>query len=223
MLTLASAPRGRYLWSMNDRPNDDRLYGAANRRNRDPILSVLQRFLPETGLVLEVASGTGEHGVYLAPKFPGLTWQPSDPNPEMRKSIAAWIRAEAPMVKPPMDLDARAEAWPIEHADAIVCINMIHISPWESCLGLMAGAGRILDDGGLLYLYGPYKIKNRHYAESNAAFDESLQSQNSEWGVRDLDDVVKAASAQGLKFRQTVEMPANNLSVIFVKERGQNT
>ena len=196
---------------------DHRRYAPASQRNRDPILNVLERFLPATGTVLEVASGTGEHGAYFAPRFPGLTWQPSDPNLEMRKSIAAWIQAEEPIMAPPLELDARDGTWPIESAAAIVCINMIHISPWASCLGLMAGAGRILEKGGILYLYGPYKVKQQHTAESNAVFDQSLQSQNPDWGVRDIDDVIEAAGEQGLKFHQTIEMPANNLSVIFVK------
>ena len=209
---------------MNNHHQDDRLYAAAVRRNREPIFDVLKQFLPESGLVLEVASGTGEHGAYFASRLPKLTWQPSDPNFDMHKSIMAWAQAEAQAthakastVKSPLELDAQKEPWPIDQAAAIVCINMIHISPWASCLGLMAGAGRILEDGGPLILYGPYKIKNRHYAESNAAFDQSLQSQNPEWGVRDLDDVIKAAAAEGLQFRQTVKMPANNLSVMFTR------
>ncbi len=202
---------------MNNNQPDDRRYAPASQRNRAPILSVLEGVLPASGTVLEVASGTGEHGAFLAPRFPRLTWQPSDPNPEMRKSIAAWIQAEGPMMASPLELDARDGTWPIESAAAIVCINMIHISPWASCLGLMAGAGRILEEGGILYLYGPYKVKRQHTAESNAVFDQSLQSQNPDWGVRDIDDVIKAAGEQGLKFYQSIEMPANNLSVIFVK------
>lgn len=207
---------------MNERKPDGRLFAAATQRNREPILSVLKHYLPKKGLVLEIASGTGEHGSYFAPRFPNLTWQPSDANEDMHPSITAWADAEAPMMKSPLTLDARNETWPIDQADAIVCINMIHISPWESCLGLMAGAGRILDDGGVLYLYGPYKIKNEHYAESNAAFDQGLQTQNPDWGVRNLEDVIEAASNQGLQFQKTVEMPANNLSVIFAKNNAGN-
>jgi len=225
LLGLAVAlPRG-YLWTMNNNQQDDRLYAAAVRRNREPIFDVLKPFLPETGLVLEVASGTGEHGAYFSSRLPTLTWQPSDPNKGMYKSIMAWsqfeAQAEASTMNPPLELNAQSAPWPIDQAAAIVCINMIHISPWASCLGLMAGAGRILPDGGLLFLYGPYKIKNSHTAESNAAFDQSLQSQNPEWGVRNLEDVVKAAAAEGLQFRKTVNMPANNLSVIFIKDGGR--
>jgi len=204
---------------MNSNQHDDRLFATAVQRNREPIFDILEQFLPKTGLVLEVASGTGEHGAYLAPRFPRLTWQPSDANPDMQKSITAWAQETGANMAPPLALDAQADTWPLASAAAIVCINMIHISPWESCLGLMAGAGRILGEGGVLYLYGPYKIKNKHTAESNAAFDLSLQSRNPAWGVRNLDDVIDVAAMHGLQFRQTVNMPANNLSVIFMKSR----
>jgi len=205
---------------MNNNHQDNRLYAAAVRRNREPIFDVLKQFLPATGLVLEVASGTGEHGAYFSSRLPTLTWQPSDPNTDMYQSILAWSQAEASTMNPPLELNAQSASWPIDQAAAIVCINMIHISPWASCLGLMAGAGRILPNGGTLFLYGPFKIKNRHTAESNAAFDQSLQSQNPEWGVRNLEDVVKVAAAEGLQFHQTVNMPANNVSVIFIKNGG---
>jgi hypothetical protein len=205
---------------MNSNHQDNRLYAAAVRRNREPIFDVLKQFLPATGLVLEVASGTGEHGAYFSSRLPTLTWQPSDPNTDMHQSILAWSQAEASTMNPPLELNAQSASWPIDQAAAIVCINMIHISPWASCLGLMAGAGRILPNGGTLFLYGPFKIKNRHTAESNAAFDQSLQSQNPEWGVRNLKDVVKVAAAEGLQFHQTVNMPANNVSVIFIKNGG---
>ena len=138
------------------------LFATATRRNREPILGVLERFLPETGLVLEIASGTGEHAAYLSPRFPNLTWQPSDIDPEMRKSISAWSNATEPPFPLPLDLDVRTEDWPVPSAAAIVCINMIHISPWDCCLGLMAGAGRVLEPGGILYLYGPYKRNGQH-------------------------------------------------------------
>jgi hypothetical protein len=205
---------------MNSNHQDNRLYAAAVRRNREPIFDVLKQFLPATGLVLEVASGTGEHGAYFSSRLPTLTWQPSDPNTDMHQSILAWSQAEASTMNPPLELNAQSASWPIDQAAAIVCINMIHISPWASCLGLMAGAGRILPNGGTLFLYGPFKIKNRHTAESNAAFDQSLQSQNPEWGVRNLEDVVKVAAAEGLQFHQTVNMPANNVSVIIIKNGG---
>lgn len=194
-----------------------RFQAAAVRRNRDPILGVLKRVLPDTGVVLEIASGTGEHAAYFAPRLPGLTWRPSDADSAMLQSIAAWAEDAAPSPAAPVELNVRDAVWPVEAADAIVCINMIHIAPWESCLGLLAGAGRILKAGGILYLYGPYKIGGRHTAESNAAFDESLRRRDPAWGVRDLDDVSKAAAEQGLVFRERVAMPANNLSVVFEK------
>jgi SAM-dependent methyltransferase len=202
---------------MSQQGQDDRLFATAVQRNREPILKVLEQVLPAAGTVLEIASGTGEHGAYFAPRFSNLTWQPSDANTDMHKSILAWAKTEAPLMKPPLALDAAADTWPIEQAAAIVCINMIHISPWRSCLGLMAGAGRILEAGGILYLYGPYKINGEHYAESNAAFDQSLRSRDPEWGVRNLDDVIEVAQKEGLQFQQYIEMPANNLSVIFAK------
>ncbi|MEX2452140.1 MAG: DUF938 domain-containing protein [Rhodospirillales bacterium] len=198
-----------------------RFQAAAVRRNRDPILGVLKRVLPDTGVVLEIASGTGEHAAYFAPRLPGLTWRPSDADSAMLQSIAAWAEDAAPSPAAPVELNVRDAVWPVEAADAIVCINMIHIAPWESCLGLLAGAGRILKAGGILYLYGPYKIGGRHTAESNAAFDESLRRRDPAWGVRDLDDVSKAAAEQGLVFRERVAMPANNLSVVFEKKKNE--
>ncbi|MGK7911213.1 MAG: DUF938 domain-containing protein [Synechococcus sp.] len=209
----------------------DRKYAPATQRNRDPILVVLQQILPASGTVLEVASGTGEHAVYFSRHLPQLTWLPSDPNPIARASIAAWrARSGIAMLHPAIELDASQNRWPVELSgteleplvlptpiSAIVNINMIHISPWSACLGLLAGAGRILPEGGVLYLYGPYQRNGQHTAPSNAAFDLSLRSQNPAWGVRHLEDVVKAATAEGLSLLKTVEMPANNLSVVFHK------
>lgn len=197
---------------------DARQYAPATERNREPILAVLRRVLPAHGLALEIASGTGEHAVHFARALPGLTWQPSDPNSTAIASISAWAEeAGLPNLRPPLILDASAETWPIARADAIVCINMIHISPWLATLGLMRGAGRALGPGGVLYLYGPYKRDGQHTAPSNAAFDESLRRQNPEWGVRDLERVIEVADAQGLRHQETVAMPANNLSVVFVR------
>ncbi|MEQ8194289.1 MAG: DUF938 domain-containing protein [Rhodospirillales bacterium] len=193
-----------------------RFYAAAVQRNRDPILGVLKRVLPETGIVLEIAGGTGEHAAYLAPHFPGLAWRPSEADPAMLPSIAAWA-GKTENIAAPVLLDVRADDWPVERADAVVCINMIHISPWESCLGLMAGAGRVLPAGGVLYLYGPYKLGGQHTAPSNAAFDESLRRRDPAWGVRDLEKVKDAAAGHGLMFREHVAMPANNFSVVFEK------
>lgn len=200
--------------------NADLLYAPATGRNREPILEVLLQILPSTGTILEVASGTGEHAVFFAPRLKPRKWLPSDPNPQSRASIAAWsAKVPSKNLYPPIDIDASAPIWKLPLIDntpivAIVNINMIHISPWSACLGLMAGANRILPPGGILYLYGPFK-QHGHTAPSNAAFDESLRAQNSEWGVRDLDDVVAAAKTQNLTLLQILEMPANNISVVF--------
>lgn len=197
---------------------DVRRSAPATERNREPILAVLRHVLPSRGVVLEIASGTGEHAIHFARALAGLTWQPSDPDPMARASIAAWAaEAALPNVRPPLALDASAETWPIAHADAIVCINMIHISPWRATLGLMRGAGRVLGPGGVLYLYGAYKRAGQHTAPSNAAFDESLRRQNPEWGVRDLEAVIELAASHGLRHQETIAMPANNLSVVFVR------
>lgn len=199
-------------------------HAPATARNREPILQVLQRVLPPAGTVLEVASGTGEHAIFLAPRLQPRIWQPSDPNPTMVASIAAWQQEEpSDYLRSPLTLDVCESVWPVEtrsdRADfpitAIVCINMIHIAPWTACLGLLAGAGRILPKDGILYLYGPYKQNGQHTAPSNEMFDESLRSQNPEWGVRHLEDVIAAAKAQNLTLLETVPMPANNFSVVF--------
>jgi hypothetical protein len=187
-------------------------------RNREPILGVLQSVLPDAGLVLELASGTGEHAVFFARHLPGLTWQPSDPSLTAHQSIIAWAASEgSENVLPPLDIDAASDVWPITHAAALVCINMIHISPWESTLGLMRGAGRLLGPGAPLYLYGPYKRRDHRLEPSNAAFDQSLRSRDPRWGLRELDEVVACAAEHGLRLDQVVEMPANNLSVVFRK------
>ncbi len=199
---------------------NNQLSSPATRRNRGPILEVLQRVLPARGLVLELASGTGEHAAWLAPRLPRLEWQPSDPDPMLRDSIAAWLAEVATgNLKPPLDIDARTETWPVPAADAVVCINMLHIAPWAVCQGLMRGAGRVLPDGGVLYLYGPYMLQGRHTAPSNRGFDHMLRSENPEWGVRDLDVVTAEAAAHRLALDETVPMPSNNLSVIFRRER----
>lgn len=208
---------------------DARQYAPATQRNQAPILEVLLQVLPPTGTVLEVSSGTGEHAVFFAPRLAPRRWIPSDPNPVARASIAAWqSHHPAENSHPPIALDARDAIWSIEQPElrqkmrldqfpvaAIVNINMIHIAPWSACLGLLAGAKRILPAGGVLYLYGPYRQGGKHTAASNAAFDQSLQTQNPEWGVRNLEDVIAAAEAQNLALIKTVAMPANNLSVVF--------
>ncbi len=211
-----------------------RQYAPATQRNREPILAVLQQVLPPTGVVLEIASGTGEHAIFFAPQLSPRRWLPSDPNPIARESIRAWQQQQpTENLYPPIALNAADPAWAAETTTlldtvqaangdratitAIVNINMIHISPWSACMGLMTGAGRILPPGGVLYLYGPYKQAGQHTAPSNAQFDESLRSQNPEWGVRDLEAVIDVAATQGLQWQQTIAMPANNLSVVFHK------
>ncbi|MDP8914842.1 MAG: class I SAM-dependent methyltransferase [Pseudomonadota bacterium] len=185
-------------------------------RNTGPILEVLRRTLPERGLVLEVASGSGEQSVAFARAFPKLLWQPSDPDPAALASIKAWRDSEALFnLLPPVELDARAAGWPIASAEAIVCINMVHISPWSATEGLMHGAGRLLEAGAPLYLYGPYRQSAVETAASNEAFDQSLRSRNPEWGLRNLEDVAAEAERHGLVLERTIPMPANNLSVIF--------
>ncbi len=204
-------------------PEDVRQYAPATQRNREPILEVLSQVLPPSGTILEVASGTGEHAVFFAPRLKPRQWLPSEQNPLLRASITAWSK-ELPSdnLYPPLELDASAPIWAVELGKlpyspivAIVNINMIHISPWSACLGLMAGASRILPPGGILYLYGPFKQNGEHTAPSNAAFDQSLRAQNPAWGVRNLEDVIAAASNQQLIFTETYQMPANNLSVVF--------
>jgi len=195
---------------------DQRLRAPAVARNREPILAVLRRILPASGLVLELASGSGEHAAYFAAALPGLAWQPTDPDPRALASIEAHRQAAAaPNLLPPLALDAQALQWPLARADAILCINMIHISPWAACEGLMAGAARTLPAGGLLYLYGPFKEDGRHTADSNQAFDDDLCSRDPRWGVRDLGDVVLLAAQHPLAHVETVVMPANNRSVVF--------
>lgn len=193
---------------------DPRRHAPATVRNREAILAVLRDVLPATGTVLEVASGTGEHAAFFASALPALNWQPSDPDAEARASIAAHC-AEIANVASPLALDAAASDWPIDRADAIVCINMIHIAPWAATLGLMAGAGRLLRAGAPLVLYGPFLVANTPTAPSNRDFDASLRARDVAWGLRDLDEVTAIAAENGLKREAVIAMPANNLSVVF--------
>lgn len=195
---------------------DDRRSAPHVARNADPIAEVLRSILPERGLVLEIASGSGEHVLHFARTVPDLVWQPSDPDPAALRSIHAW-RAEAglPNLLPPLSLDARAAQWPVDRADAILAINMVHISPWTATRGLIRGAARLLGQGAPFYLYGAYLQADVETAPSNRAFDESLRARNPEWGVRDLEAVVAEADANGLALETVVPMPANNLSVVF--------
>lgn len=195
-----------------------RQHAPSAERNREPILAVLERVLPATGTVLEIASGTGQHAIHFAAALPHLVWQPSDLDDEARASIAAWTaQSGLANVRPPLALDVRDASWGIEAAAAIVCINMIHISPWASAQALIGGAGRLLGPGGVLFLYGPYRRGGAHTAPTNAAFDEQLQRRNPAWGVRDMEDVVALADAAGFDADEPVEMPANNFSLVFRK------
>lgn len=185
-------------------------------RNRQPILDVLRTCLPGTGLVLEVASGTGEHAVHFAMALRSLAFQPSDPDPDQRASIDDWTRTLAlTNVRPALELDAAAETWPVERADAVVCINMIHIAPWTAAVGLMRGAARILAAGGVLFLYGPYHRGGRPTSPGNETFDRSLRQRDPAWGIRDLEEVTALADREGFALDRVVDMPANNLSLVF--------
>jgi len=196
---------------------DPRRHAPAAARNREPLLNVLRRILPDRGRVLEVASGSGEHVVHFARALPGLTFQPSDPDPDARRSVDAWrTHEDLANVLPVVALDAAAPAWPVEPEwDAVLCANMIHIAPWEAALGLLRGTGSILAPGQPLVLYGPFLRADRPTAPSNEAFDENLRSRNPEWGIRRLERVVEAAAACRLALEEVVEMPANNATVIF--------
>ncbi len=195
---------------------DERQSSPAALRNRGPILDVLRTLLPKQGLVLEIASGSGEHVVHFAQALPGITWQPSDPNPDARASVAAWAVHEGlANVRPPVAIDAAAQDWPLEKADAILCINMVHISPWAATPGLMRGAARLLPSGGPLVLYGPYIRAGVETAASNLAFDADLKARNPAWGLRSLEAVAAEAGAVGLQLHSVHDMPANNLILIF--------
>ena len=194
----------------------ERRSAPAALRNREPIAEVLTDWLPNRGLVLEVASGTGEHAVYFAQRFPNLEWQPSDVHPDALASIAAW-RDEAglPNLRPPLVLDAAARDWPIGNADALLSINMVHISPWASALGLIEGAARLLPAGGPLILYGPWLKDDIETVDSNVAFDRDLRSRDPEWGLRRVEDFAAAADERGLRLHDTRAMPANNLMLLL--------
>jgi hypothetical protein len=198
--------------------SDGRRFAPAAARNREPICDVLNDVLPATGLVLEIASGTGEHCVHFAERFPSLRFQPSDPDPDSRASIEAWrLHSGLSNVASPLPLDVLDPEWvdAVPDLAALVCINMVHISPWSATLGLLTGAARRLGIGRALYLYGPYRRDGCHTADSNAVFDESLRARHPGWGVRDLESVQGAAARLGFTTDAVVEMPANNLSVVL--------
>ena len=185
-------------------------------RNREPIAQVLGEWLPASGVVLEIASGTGEHSVLFAERFPKLEWQPSDVHPGALQSIAAWGEAaDLPNVRPPLVIDAGEPDWPIEQADAVLSINMVHISPWASALGLLDGAARLLPAGGPLILYGPWLTDAIPTAPSNREFDADLKRRDSEWGLRQVEDFAAAARKRSLELVETRQMPANNLMLLL--------
>jgi hypothetical protein len=203
-------------WTPADAGGDEKRHAPATLRNRDAIAAVLADWLPDTGTVLEIASGSGEHIVHFAAAFPHLDWQPSDPDLAGLTSIAAY-RAEAGRanIALPLALDASADEWPIDHADAVLCINMVHISPWEATLGLFAGAAQLLAAEAPLILYGPYVEPDVPTADSNRAFDASLRARDPAWGLRDTGDVKVAAAHAGFAFAERRAMPANNLMLLF--------
>jgi hypothetical protein len=185
-------------------------------RNREPIAEVLSQWLPHSGLVLEIASGSGEHAIYFAKRFPTLDWQPSDLHKDALASIASW-REEAglPNLRKPLAVDAASADWPIDRADALLSINMVHISPWASALGLVEGAARLLGSGSPLIMYGPWFKDDVVTAESNLAFDADLKRRDSRWGLRRVEDFAAAAEERGLFLEETRAMPANNLMLLL--------
>ncbi|UNK80910.1 class I SAM-dependent methyltransferase [Sphingopyxis granuli] len=203
-------------WLSANGGRGEKRHAPATLRNREAIAAVLADWLPATGTVLEIASGSGEHAVHFAAAFPALTWQPSDPDPDALTSIFAWSgEAAAANILLPLQLDAATPDWPVARAAAILCINMVHISPWEATLGLFAGAARLLPPGAPLILYGPYVEADVPTAESNRAFDASLRARNPAWGLRDMAAVAAAAEQAGLGLAARRAMPANNLMLLF--------
>lgn len=192
------------------------LHSAPAERNTGPILEVLASALPEQGRVLEIASGTGQHVVAFARAFPQLQWQPSDFDPDLRTSVGLRVsEAALDNVQPPVDLDVTRLPWSVDTADAIVCINMIHVAPWTATEALFTGAARILGSRGVLVTYGPYMRAGKHTAPSNAAFDEALRARDVSWGIRDIDVVTEVARVNGFTLEEVVDMPANNFTLIF--------
>jgi len=187
----------------------------APERNKAPILEVLSRLF-KRGLVLEIAAGTGQHAVHFAAGLPEVTWQPSEKDQELLDVLAARVtHARLPNLKPPVWLDAASPSWPISAADGLFSANLLHISPWGVALGLFAGAERLLTPRSLLVTYGPYRMSGVHTSVSNADFDASLRGQNSEWGVRDVDDLSACARARGFDLVESVKMPANNFTLVW--------
>ena len=191
-------------------------HASATARNSEPIAEVLAQELPESGLVLEIASGSGEHAVFMAHRFPQIDWQPSDPDGEALASIGEWAReADLTNLRQPVELDTHAADWPLDAANAVVCINMVHISPWAATEALFAGSARLLAPGSPLILYGPYFEDEVEPASSNVAFDRSLRERNAEWGIRNVSQLEALADRSGFEKTARYEMPANNLTLVF--------
>jgi hypothetical protein len=205
-------------YNVGDLGTDAKRQATAAARNVGPIGDVLADWLPANGLVLEIASGTGEHALAFARRFPKLEWQPSDPDPQALASIAAWQSEGPPNLRPPTELDVTRD-WPVARADAILCVNMVHISPWQSALGLLDGAAKLLGDEAPLILYGPWLEAEVEPAPSNLAFDIDLKARNPEWGLRLVEDFAAEASLRGFVLRERRHMPSNNLMLRFVAER----
>jgi SAM-dependent methyltransferase len=198
---------------------DGRWFTQSAQRNKGPILALLERVLPCTGLVLEIGSGTGQHVAHFAKALPALTWQPSDLDAAFRESIRAWTACEnLANVRAPLDLDVCRFPWPVTHADAVLCINMIHVAPSAATQALLSGARDVLSGGGVLVLYGPYRRFGRHTAASNEAFDVKLRANDPDWGLRDLEVVVELAHRAGFKVTEIVDMPANNFCAVLRSE-----
>lgn len=208
-------------WFASEAGGAGKRHAPAALRNRDAIAAVLRDILPERGVVLELASGSGEHIVHFAGLFPALEWQPSDPDSDALASIATWSgESGLPNIGAPLAINVQADDWSIDHADAMLCINMVHISPWEATIGLMRGAARLLATNAPLYLYGPYIRPDVETSPSNLVFDQSLRNRNRAWGLRQVDDMIDLARENGIIFCNLVEMPANNISLIFKRSSG---
>jgi hypothetical protein len=204
------------LKQRGEKQADGKWFTSSAERNKDPILAVLARVLPSRGVVLEIASGTGQHVLHFAKVLPGLTWQPSDPDPELRESIALRVKEQQlANVNRPIDLDVTRLPWPLQTADAVVCINMIHVAPWSATLALLEGTRALLPTQHVLFLYGPYRRFGQHTSKSNEQFDSDLRAHDPEWGLRDLEAVSEAAASSGFVLAEVVEMPANNFSLIL--------
>jgi len=207
------------LKQRGEKQADGKWFTSSAERNKDPILHLLTRVLPPRGVVLEIASGTGQHLIHFAKALSGLTWQPSDSDAELRKSVGLRIEEERlANAKTPIELDVMRHPWPLVAAEAVVCINLIHVAPWSATQALFDGAKTLLPGGHVLFLYGPYRRFGRHTSPSNERFDSDLRAHDPEWGLRDIEDVSEVALARGFVLSEIVEMPANNFSLVFKRE-----